>query len=376
VYDNIHPTIVPVPTGAPTGGTFTLTYLWDGFFFGTAPIAWNATTTAIESAIAAASPAIANNVYAQGGTLPTPIRIGTAGTGILGDITAVSINTSGLTGGSYAFNGSATQNNLYVVSRAGFGTVDPGSSYASGSFLITGPADVLVAGGAWANTLTSSMFHAQGHQYRASVQVQDSAFDVTSTDNSFSTQLAIAHAIDGSASLCRVRDPHLVPRSSQTPTAIINGATDTAYWADRYRGVLASLSAAQSIPNATLTTVANWQVVEDTDGFLTSANTITIPKNSGIRRVEVICSIGFQTSAAGDRRVRLGHNGSFSFTGGADTDTTGQPAGSNAVILVRTGVIDVVGGDTFAVQVLQSSGGAINIQTAQSTWLQLKVIEG
>lgn len=83
-------------TGAPTGGTFTLTYAGQT----TAAIAYNASAATVQSALTALSNIAAGNAVAAGGALP-----GTAVTvtfqGLLGNqVQPVMTATSSLTGGS------------------------------------------------------------------------------------------------------------------------------------------------------------------------------------------------------------------------------------------------------------------------------------
>lgn len=81
-------------TGSPTGGTFTLTY--EGAT--TAPIAYNATTTAVQAALAALSTIGAGNVAVSGMAGDWVVSFG----GVLASATAsvMTADGSGLTGGT------------------------------------------------------------------------------------------------------------------------------------------------------------------------------------------------------------------------------------------------------------------------------------
>lgn len=91
-----------VTTGIPTGGTFTLSFTYDGENYTTAGIAFNASAATVASAVLAATggPALpAGTVAGTGGALPTAVTL-TASGALEGPITNQSANYSGLTGGT------------------------------------------------------------------------------------------------------------------------------------------------------------------------------------------------------------------------------------------------------------------------------------
>jgi hypothetical protein len=84
-------------TGTPTGGTFTLTFRGQT----TAPIAYNAVNTAVDTAFEALSTVGAGNVAVTGGPGPgTPYVFTFGGTLATQAIRPITVNTAGLTGGT------------------------------------------------------------------------------------------------------------------------------------------------------------------------------------------------------------------------------------------------------------------------------------
>ncbi len=84
-------------TGGPTGGTFTLTFSGQT----TATIAYNATSSAVQSALEALSNVAPGDIVCAGGPLPgTPITVTFTGTYAGTDVTLMTDNDAGLTGGS------------------------------------------------------------------------------------------------------------------------------------------------------------------------------------------------------------------------------------------------------------------------------------
>jgi hypothetical protein len=93
-------------TGTPTGGTFTLSFTYNGYNYTTATIAYNAVASAVASAILAATAngsylaLPASTVTGSGSALPAgPVTLTASGL-LEGPITNQSINVSGLTGGT------------------------------------------------------------------------------------------------------------------------------------------------------------------------------------------------------------------------------------------------------------------------------------
>lgn len=84
-------------TGAPTGGTYTLTFNGQT----TAPIAWDATSAAVQTALEALSNIDTGDVVAAGGPHPgTPITVTFHGQYEDTDVAQMTADSSGLTGGA------------------------------------------------------------------------------------------------------------------------------------------------------------------------------------------------------------------------------------------------------------------------------------
>jgi len=89
-------------TGTPTGGTFTLSFTFNGFNYTTAAIAYNASAATVATAVLAATggPALYGTLTGTGGALPGAAVTLTASGALEGPITNQYINTSNLTGGT------------------------------------------------------------------------------------------------------------------------------------------------------------------------------------------------------------------------------------------------------------------------------------
>lgn len=89
-------------TGTPTGGTFILSFKYNGYFYTTSTIAYNAAASAVASAVLAATggPALpAASLTGSGGALPTAVTL-TASGALEGPITGQTANGAALTGGT------------------------------------------------------------------------------------------------------------------------------------------------------------------------------------------------------------------------------------------------------------------------------------
>lgn len=125
-------------SGVPTGGTFKLGVTYNGFFFQTAAIAYNAAASAVATAVLAATGGpnnIALSAYApaaaltgSGGPLGTAAAVLTASAGLEGSFT-VGVLANALTGGT-------TPSATATVTTTGVGAVGAGPN---GSSLILAP---------------------------------------------------------------------------------------------------------------------------------------------------------------------------------------------------------------------------------------------
>ena len=137
-----------------------------------------------------------------------------------------------------------------------------------------------------------------------------------------------------------------------------------------YKGFLSAPSTVVSLANNVLTTINFGTPLYDT-GFYSSGNPsrITIPAN--IKKVKVKGIASFASSANGHRLLLIRKNG-VAQSGEAQVIL---PATSDGTIFVYTesAVLNVVQGDYFEFRVRQTSGGALDLNTA--SWFALEVVE-
>ena len=160
------------------------------------------------------------------------------------------------------------------------------------------------------------------------------------------------------------------------PVSVDNTDPEAPIISERFTGVLATLTANQSLANGAWTTLSGFTVATDTDSWYAggSPSRITVPSGIGITYVEVSAGVSFATNSAGPRELRLRKNGSEVFAGNAGS--TSQ-AGSSAINLsLCTPPIPVVDGDYFEVQARQSSGGALNAQLGSSSFIAAQGVSG
>lgn len=141
-----------------------------------------------------------------------------------------------------------------------------------------------------------------------------------------------------------------------------SGAASTA-WASPVRGFLARKNAVQTIPDSTATDVAaNFTEHYDThSAFNTTTGVVTIP--TGVNYVRWSFATDFAANATGIRQAYV-----FQYSGTAVYPLIyaiiNNTAGANAIPAMTSAWIPVVPGDTFALRVYQSSGGALNLESA------------
>jgi hypothetical protein len=120
----------------------------------------------------------------------------------------------------------------------------------------------------------------------------------------------------------------------------------------------------QSIPHNTFTTVS-WEAapINDLGAWAAGAPTLlTVP--AGVSRARVTCSLVFGGAAVNSERiVSLRRNGSEVRRMGTSTTALGAVIGAQI-----DGLFAVSAGDTFEVQVLQSTGGALNVLVGGSAF--------
>ncbi len=146
---------------------------------------------------------------------------------------------------------------------------------------------------------------------------------------------------------------------------------------DRFalKGALVNLTADESIAHNTWTSVPWDQAVYDTDAFWAASpnpERLTIP--AGLTRVRLSANISFANNTTGIRGIRLfknggGFDGTISVTRDATSGTGNTDFNGNSAI------VTVAQNDFFELQVFQDSGGALNLRTANATWLSIERIE-
>ena len=138
------------------------------------------------------------------------------------------------------------------------------------------------------------------------------------------------------------------------------------------RGALLRLTADKSIPSGT-PTVINWDSpVYDTSNFWSAGNPSRLTVPIGVSKVRLTTHISWQSNNNGERAVFICHNGyPLWFGGAADTRA---PLRTESVISISTAVVEVAAGDYFGVRVVQSSGVALDVLRA-GTSFSIEVIE-
>lgn len=109
-----------VTSGVPTGGTFALSFMYAGFTYTTAGIAFNASAATVATAVLAATggPALpATSIAGTGGALPTAVTLTTSGA-LQGPITNQVFNGNLLTGGT-------APSGTFTATTAGVGATAP-----------------------------------------------------------------------------------------------------------------------------------------------------------------------------------------------------------------------------------------------------------
>jgi len=156
--------------------------------------------------------------------------------------------------------------------------------------------------------------------------------------------------------------------AASTPACLAVGANNTKLVADsaqstglKWEGFVGAnvyKTSAQSISNATFTTV-NFEAENfDTDSYhSTSVNTsrMTIPTGKDGKYL-VTANLAFDTNSTGIRACVIRKNGADYAKG------TWIGAFNESAVLVATQIINLVATDYIEIQVYQSSGGALNIK--------------
>ncbi|WP_176074332.1 hypothetical protein [Brucella intermedia] len=128
----------------------------------------------------------------------------------------------------------------------------------------------------------------------------------------------------------------------------------------------------QSIPNYSGSAVLiSWDTKEHSTIGFTSGTNIVIPAYSGIRRVIVTVGVIWDANATGQRNIEIRVNG----VAKAMEIKPAMTGGANTTHCLTSGPITVAETDVITVAVIQTSGGALNVQGSQNSWVSLEVVE-
>lgn len=159
-------------------------------------------------------------------------------------------------------------------------------------------------------------------------------------------------------------------RGAITNQFIVDGGSANAIGA---RGALVSRTGAVSMPNNTLTGVP-WDAVSyDSDAFWTGSGGNLVINSQSIRKIVVEAGVVFDSNATGVRQISIAKNGALTYPGQGSAAQSAV-SGLTTMMSCRTAEILVQAGDILTLQVLQTSGGALNLQGSGLTWMSVKVV--
>lgn len=212
-------------------------------------------------------------------------------------------------------------------------------------------------------TVSNNVFRGGGAQ----VTFADGATECTSSGNS----------VNGA--------PRQEINNSTLPASPFADASKNRIYVGKNYGFLAQKSAAQSIPDATDTAVT-WQTVvyDDLDfnlpgvyRFFNPATPSRIYVPPGVTRVKVTVGVRWDTSATGNRSVKIRTPvvGSY-YPANSNWASDSRTATTLTDATVSTGIIelDPNNGNYFDVVATQTSGGALNIRAVEGTYVQMEII--
>lgn len=152
--------------------------------------------------------------------------------------------------------------------------------------------------------------------------------------------------------------------------------TYSGHIAANFRGALVYRSSNQSIPNNVNTAMTFDSEEYDTDDIhstVTNTDRLTVP--TGVTKVKLSGLVRWDNNVVGYRAAQI-TKGSSIFVGyGADfrnTVTAGTTVTTNNPF---TSVVNTSGGDFFRLNVIQTSGGALDAQGANNSWFAMEIIE-
>lgn len=147
--------------------------------------------------------------------------------------------------------------------------------------------------------------------------------------------------------------------------------------AARFRGALVYLDSTQSIATATPENIDWDQEIYDTDDIhdnVTNNSRLTVP--SGVSFVKVSAQIIWALDTAGDRTVEILRNGASDHFS-ARIEWSAGPNSTFDTQNPTSAIIPVSGGDYFEVEVVQTSGGALDINGSaidSKVWFAMEII--
>jgi hypothetical protein len=144
-----------------------------------------------------------------------------------------------------------------------------------------------------------------------------------------------------------------------------------------HRGALLEKTSNQTISNNVLTALTWSSTIYDTGNMsgvsYGSTSKILVPDK--VVKVQINCSVRFESNATGFRHVVIKKTGAVSYSGLAQS-TVAAANGTATVIYTSSPVIQVQFGDYFEVFVQQSSGGNLLVEASgnKNNWFEMKVI--
>ncbi len=147
-------------------------------------------------------------------------------------------------------------------------------------------------------------------------------------------------------------------------TVQMSSDTDT-----RIVSLIANSTNAQSIPNATSTTVTTWTVQQDTHGAFNATTGVYTVQVPGVYQISGF--IAFNANGTGNRELIAVH------TGSSKTLDREAANGTDGNYSTGTATFNCIAGDTLRLNVSQNSGGSLSLQgAAQYQYIQINRLSG
>lgn len=132
--------------------------------------------------------------------------------------------------------------------------------------------------------------------------------------------------------------------------------------------------------NAAAPTTFPWDTENyDVGGWFNIASPTIFTVPSGVSRVRLVANLSFNIVNPGASYIRFAKNGTPLGAGGGSVETVGNADVPFTKYNVSTAVIEVIPGDTFALQVFAISGGVATLQVGAvpagfSTWMSIEKV--